>query len=499
MNKKRYILGYLMLLFCLLLPTQKAQAKTISLSNTSVTIYEGSSKTLKVTGTDQKITWSTSDKKIVTVNNGVLKAKKAGKAVIKAKVGKKTMSCKVTVKKCSLSATRKTIKGGQGFTLKLTGTKIKKVESSDKLCVEVDQSGYVYGEGRGWSLVTVTGTNGKKYKCEVFVTSDSKQPEFNVSRRGALVGDNFHLKLKDFSGKYTLCSSNTKLVKVDSKGLVTIVGADKTIGGGMVTVYARLGDGTGEVLASATIDVLTCPKVEFVEGKEPVSFALDYYGMVGQKWQIKADGLAGKIIWKSSNPSVAKVDSKGNITALKPGKVKIYTQAAGKNVSQEIRIESKWVYSDNGTVRKKTFYDGSVLTETRYTVEGTNDQVWGIFDKTVAKEFCDKLNKIRKENGKTQYTWSEELYKRSKQRAVYHAKHLSEYYETGIYFESGVCPMTADYAMDYMLGHTVFLDDDTEFAIACFYHDYNTKADSTVYRSKYGSTYLFTVMNGYSE
>jgi hypothetical protein len=46
-----------------------------------------------------KVTWSTSDKKIATVKNGKVTAKKAGTCIIVAKANGKTVKCKITVKK----------------------------------------------------------------------------------------------------------------------------------------------------------------------------------------------------------------------------------------------------------------------------------------------------------------------------------------------------------------------------------------------------------------
>ena len=54
---------------------------------------------LWITGTSQKVKWSSSNKNIVTVNKkGKVKAKKTGKATITAKVGGKKLKCVVTVK-----------------------------------------------------------------------------------------------------------------------------------------------------------------------------------------------------------------------------------------------------------------------------------------------------------------------------------------------------------------------------------------------------------------
>lgn len=80
-----------------------AQAKAkktskIKLNKTKVTLVSNRTTKLKVKGTKKKVKWSSSNKKVAVVNkNGKVTAKKPGKAWIYAKVGKKTLKCKVTV------------------------------------------------------------------------------------------------------------------------------------------------------------------------------------------------------------------------------------------------------------------------------------------------------------------------------------------------------------------------------------------------------------------
>ena len=72
-------------------------AKT-KLNKTSLTLEEGESATLKVTGSKKPIKWSSSDKKVATVTNkGKVTAKKAGNCKITAKAGSKKYICKLKV------------------------------------------------------------------------------------------------------------------------------------------------------------------------------------------------------------------------------------------------------------------------------------------------------------------------------------------------------------------------------------------------------------------
>ncbi len=69
-----------------------------TLKYTSATLYVGDQVTNIAYHSSGKVKWSSSNKRVATVNSkGVIKAKKAGTCWIKAKIGKKTLKCKVKV------------------------------------------------------------------------------------------------------------------------------------------------------------------------------------------------------------------------------------------------------------------------------------------------------------------------------------------------------------------------------------------------------------------
>ena len=75
------------------------QASKVKLNKSTVTIYRGVSTSLKVSGSKKKVKWSSSKKSVASVSaTGKVSGKKAGTAYIYAKVGKRTLKCKVTVK-----------------------------------------------------------------------------------------------------------------------------------------------------------------------------------------------------------------------------------------------------------------------------------------------------------------------------------------------------------------------------------------------------------------
>jgi endo-1,4-beta-xylanase len=96
-------------------PSQSMAKKTkVKLNKKKVTLYVGKSVRLKVKGTKKKAKWKSSSKKVATVSSkGTVKAKKKGKAKITAKVGKKKLVCRVTVKNKKKTTSTVVNNGGQ--------------------------------------------------------------------------------------------------------------------------------------------------------------------------------------------------------------------------------------------------------------------------------------------------------------------------------------------------------------------------------------------------
>lgn len=74
-------------------------AAKIKLNNTKATITKGDTLQLNLKGTKKKAKWSSSNKKVASVNsNGKVTAKAKGTVTITAKLSKKQYKCKITVK-----------------------------------------------------------------------------------------------------------------------------------------------------------------------------------------------------------------------------------------------------------------------------------------------------------------------------------------------------------------------------------------------------------------
>lgn len=191
----------LMMVFSIFPATQVNAATKPKLSKTKITMTVGQSKKLKVKGISKKrakrIKWKSSKKKVVTVTKtGKLKARKAGKATITAKVGKKKLKCKVTVKKKRKKSTKKkesnssskkmwlsktsvTLQAGSGVDLVLHNAKnVVKWSSSNNKVAWADRAtsssknlGTIQAVSKGTAVITAK-VDGKTFKCHVKVIAD---------------------------------------------------------------------------------------------------------------------------------------------------------------------------------------------------------------------------------------------------------------------------------------------------------------------------------------
>lgn len=165
--------------------TVKVPATKITLNTKQVYMVKGKSINVKATvapsDTTDKTTWTTSNKKAATVKNGKITAKKAGKATITAKAGKKKATLKVTVVSKAKKATKVTLnkktaslKAKKTLTLKASvkpasSTDTLKWSTSNKKVAKVDKFGTVTAVKKGKATITVKTSSGKKATCKITV------------------------------------------------------------------------------------------------------------------------------------------------------------------------------------------------------------------------------------------------------------------------------------------------------------------------------------------
>lgn len=164
-----------MMLTMLTIPAAaKSKAK---LSKTKVTITVGKSVTLRVKGTSKKAKWSVSGKKLVKIktkgkkkHKATIKAgKKAGKCYIKVKIGKKTLKCKVIVKK-------KTPKPDEFKEKPLSGTSkdiTEKFTSRTVTGKETDDEFRMAMTGTALEMLKILSNKGENDNKNVLISPDS--------------------------------------------------------------------------------------------------------------------------------------------------------------------------------------------------------------------------------------------------------------------------------------------------------------------------------------
>lgn len=162
MNKRKRGVAILLLAFLLSVTLAIPRAEPVNaarpkLNKTKTTLIKGKKVKLKVTGATKKIKWSTNKKKVATVNSqGVVRARGKGTAKITAKVGKRRLICRVTVKAKkkvltpTLSDERISLNVGKQKQLKIFDTKrVPKWWSTNDKVATVDANGIVRGISPG--------------------------------------------------------------------------------------------------------------------------------------------------------------------------------------------------------------------------------------------------------------------------------------------------------------------------------------------------------------
>lgn len=189
----KWIVFFLMII---LLP-QHVQAAT-KINKKSVTVTVGKTVTLKILNTKKKVVWSSSNRRIATVSSkGKVKGIKAGTVKIKAKVNKKTYTCKVTVKKKSLTApseaTKKYNAGEYSITKvhKGEGTYYDRVSTGASNLDYLENSYYTvamnnedYMNGLAGAYIEITDKDGDKVKAVVTDRlPEGKKGDVDLSRK----------------------------------------------------------------------------------------------------------------------------------------------------------------------------------------------------------------------------------------------------------------------------------------------------------------------------
>lgn len=265
------------------------------LDKKSAAMYVGQSITLKVKGTKKKVQWSTTDKKVAAVHpaTGKVTAKKAGRATIKAKVGGKILSCKLTVKKECLDKTSLTLSDGGTAVLRLNGGRITSVKSSKPSVAAIAKNGKIKAKKAGSTLLTIKSSTKRSYKCRLKVI----QTKLSNTDPVVAKGDYTDISISRAVLK-SVKSGDTKIAQVAMvNGKIRITGVKK---------------GTAKIAATDRYNkTYTCKvKVEEPSIRQGEELVLK----VRESSQLTLDGNSQKAVWSSLDPDIASVDETGNVT-----------------------------------------------------------------------------------------------------------------------------------------------------------------------------------------
>ena len=350
-----------------------------------IAIIEGGSAVLSASvspeaASDRAVAWSSSDRSVATVDKaGTVQGLKPGTATVTATAEGKSGTCAVTVKakavnvtEVTLDKTELTLTEGETETLTATvrpdnADNRKVTWSSDKTDVAtVDGAGKVTAVKPGEAVVTVTTEDGgKTASCKVTVkakavgvtevTLDKTELTLTEGETETLTAsvkpDNADNR------KVTWSSDKTDVATVGGDGKVTAVKAGEAV----VTVTTEDGGKT------ATCKVTVKAKAVPVTGVDvnPWVMTLSVRGTSKLSYTIRpADATNQNVKWESESPSVATVDSEGNVKGVAAGTAKICvtTEDGGFKSYCTVTVkkaESKFQFEVGGLWYE--YYDGPNL------------------------------------------------------------------------------------------------------------------------------------------
>lgn len=335
---------------CTVTVTQSVTGVTLNVKSAKIAV--GASKTLTATvapgnATNKKVSWYSSDETIATVNGkGLVVGVKKGTCTITVitEDGQFSASATITVytPQAGIKINSENLKLAKGATTVLTATVLpedatdKTVlwSSSDSTICSVNDVGQIKGLKVGTAVITAT-TSDKKYKaqCQVTVvqlvtsvTLEYTSIQLNVGKSKTLVPTIKPASATDRRVKWS--SSDKTIASVDKNGKVTALKA------GTVTITCASVDKG----AKTTCKVIVIQPVSEILFKES-----SYTVKVGKKMYLTynvlpADATVENLQWKSSNKKVAKVNSKGRVTGIAPGKVKITVTSADGTVRAATKV-----------------------------------------------------------------------------------------------------------------------------------------------------------------
>lgn len=300
------------------------QVDTLKLSKTDY-IYDGKTKTPKVTVTDTKgniltenvdykVIYASGRKKIGNYKAKVeLQGKYEGSKYLKFSVHNKTKALKLSVTDCVIAI---------NHSVKLTGTATPSnasqtfsFSSSNKSVASVDTKGNITAKKVGNAIISVKTVDGVIKKCSVKVIN----AKLNTSKKTINVNQKYTLKVNNDAYKVSKwSSSNTKVAIVDTNGIV------KGLSSGTATITAKLKNG------ACIKSKITVKKASLIKTTSVLKY---------ESKQLILKNAAGSVKWSSSNTNVAKISSSGVVKGVSKGTVTITATCGGVKYTCKLTVK----------------------------------------------------------------------------------------------------------------------------------------------------------------
>ena len=367
--------------------------ESVNLNKNSITIEEGTTEVLIATvkpdnATNKKINWLSTNESIVTVQNGVIEGKKAGKTLITVTTddGEKMATCEVTVEakpisvdSVELDKTSITIEIGKTevliATVKPDNATNKKINwSSTDESVATVENGVIEGKKVGKAIVRVTTDDGKKTaSCEVTVKNSEKPhvsvESVNLNKNSITIEEGTTEVLiatvkpdNATNKKINWLSTNESIVTVQNgviegkkagKTLITVTTDD---GEKMATCEVTVEEGKPEIILVNSVK-LNKTETTIEEGTTETLIAT----------VLPENATNQKVNWESEDESTATVTG-GVITGKKAGKtvITVTTEEGEKTASCEVTVKEKEtekisVESISLNTNNETIENGTIL------------------------------------------------------------------------------------------------------------------------------------------
>ena len=354
---------------CEVTVTPKVIAVTsVSLDQTSVEMTEGDELQLTATvspenATNKNVIWTSSDTSVVTVSDGKVTALKPGTTaiIVTSEDGGKIATCNIMVNEkiypvTGISLDQETVEMIEGEELQLTATITPKnasnknvIWSSSDSAIATVADGKVTAVKAGTVTVTATSEDGgKTASCNITI-SEKVYPVTGISldkKTAEMVeGDELQLTAtitpENASNKNIIWSSSHNTIASVSDGKVTAKRA------GTATITAKTEDGDKTATCKITVKSKTV-SVTGVSLDRTTAELIEGESLTLTATVTPSNATNKKIIWRSSNASIATV-SNGTVTAVKAGTATITatSEDGGKTATCNITVLSANVVTIN--------------------------------------------------------------------------------------------------------------------------------------------------------